>query len=519
MRKQVRQKPAIALYMRLSLADTGRTAGMDDESGSIRSQRQLLMSYLRDREEFTGCRITEYVDDGISGTVFEGREAFSKMINDVREGEISCIIVKDFSRAGRDYLEVGNYLELVFPAYGVRFISVNDNYDSIAGQGMTGGMSVAFRNLVYQMYSRDLSKKVKTARRNRNRNGEYTASYAPFGYRKDEADKHKLVIDPYEAATVKRIFELYGDGVNGNEIARMLNREQIPTRAQRQREKCHYVPAHDHGDNLWSGAVIHEILKNPVYKGVLVQNRWETQGFGDSKKMVRTPEDRQSVAVGAVPRIVDDELFEGAAARSKRIMRKRKRSVNLFVCPFCGRKLRLRHSQRLYCSVREQMEGSSCGTVDIAMERAEDLVMDTVREMAALAMDASKNDKGAAGLRDGNGNMETIQSLEREISAWEDAIIRAYNDYANGVTARKDFMRKRDAARKKIRQNEEKMEHIKSQTHENQILASQRDALMEAAGLDEFDADRLSGIIREIRVYDPDHVDVVFHGDDLFQHH
>ena len=170
-------KRKAAFYIRLSVSDSDVAEGGKEESGSITSQRNLLYSYIHTSAELKGYEVLEYFDDGISGTGFEKRTEFQRMFVDVQAGKFECLLVKDFSRFGKDYLEIGNYLEFVFLVLGIRFISVNDGYDSAKQGGMTGGMDVAFRNLIYQMYSRDLSRKVKSARKNRNMRGEYTAPF------------------------------------------------------------------------------------------------------------------------------------------------------------------------------------------------------------------------------------------------------------------------------------------------------------------------------------------------------
>ena len=149
------EKRKLAFYIRLSDADEEVKAGTKDESNSITGQRKLLYAYIKRTEEFAGFEVLEYFDDGYSGTMFNNRAEFQRLIQDAELGRFECIIVKDFSRFGRDYLEVGNYLEFVFPAMGMRFISVNDNYDSDRNFGVTGGMDVAYKNLIYQLYSMD----------------------------------------------------------------------------------------------------------------------------------------------------------------------------------------------------------------------------------------------------------------------------------------------------------------------------------------------------------------------------
>lgn len=274
----------LAFYIRLSISDSDMAFCGKEESNSITSQRNLLYAYIRSYEEFAEYEVLEYFDDGVSGTGFENRTEFQRMLADARAGKFECLLVKDFSRFGRDYLEVGNYMEFVFPVLGIRFISVNDGYDSKQQSGITGGMDVAFRDLIYQMYSRDLSRKVKSARRNRNKQGEYTAFFTAFGYRKNPADKHKLVVDEPAAEVVREIFTLAADGKSASEIARILNERKTPTRLQWQWERgINYKPAHM-GDYLWVNTTVMAVIRNSIYKETLIQNRYETVGFGDNKK-------------------------------------------------------------------------------------------------------------------------------------------------------------------------------------------------------------------------------------------
>ena len=203
------------LYTRLSEeSETNR------ECATIETQMGLLRRFVADSDDIVVEK--EYFDISYSGTNFE-RPGFKAMAEAARSGGINVIAVKDFSRFGRDYLEVGRYLEFIFPVMQVRFISVNDNYDSNNQAGATGGMGMAMKNLIYSMYSRDMAKKVRTAQHTRVKNGEFIASFAPYGYRKDPEDLHKLLVDTEVAWVVQKIFHMAADGTKVSEIARCLN--------------------------------------------------------------------------------------------------------------------------------------------------------------------------------------------------------------------------------------------------------------------------------------------------------
>ena len=184
----------IAVYIRLSSEDNDVDGSIKAESNSVSAQRMLINEFIKKQDEFTNCPVVEYVDDGYSGTNFN-RPGFQRMMEDAKAGRIKSIVIKDFSRFGRDYLEVGNYLEKILPVLDIRIISINDGFDSINSSGFTGGMSVALKNMLNAMYSRDLSRKVRSAMKTHAKNGEYMPAFPKYGYIKDPEDKHHLVID------------------------------------------------------------------------------------------------------------------------------------------------------------------------------------------------------------------------------------------------------------------------------------------------------------------------------------
>ena len=181
-----------------------------------------MLDYVAGQPDLSGCDILEFSDDGYSGTDFS-RPDFQKMMKMVKAGQINIIITKDYSRLGRDYLEVGNYMECIFPLLQIRYISVNDHYDSDLNNGATGGMGVALKNLVNAMYCKDASRKVRSAKLVLAKQGKYIASFAPYGYRKSAEDKHRLEPDPEAAPVVKMIFEMAADGKKYTEISNALN--------------------------------------------------------------------------------------------------------------------------------------------------------------------------------------------------------------------------------------------------------------------------------------------------------
>lgn len=265
----------IAIYLRLSLADGDLKKGSKDESNSIENQRMLLHDYIGKQEDLFG-EIIEYVDDGYTGTNFN-RPAFQKMIVDLKQGDIKVIMVKDLSRLGRDYIGVGDYIEQIFPLMGVRFIAVNNSFDSMKLNNGTPGIEVAVSNLVNNMYSRDIAKKIRAALETNWKNGKATCTNVPFGYVWNKKGGQRWEIDPEAAPCVKKVFELALSGRNTTQIAYGMNELNLPTPGLYAKRKnllmgSNPIIAPD-SEMLWNAAIVWRILRRYEYTGALVMGR------------------------------------------------------------------------------------------------------------------------------------------------------------------------------------------------------------------------------------------------------
>ena len=503
----------LAFYCRLSDADEEVKNGFKDESNSISAQRGLLTSFVKNSAELAGYEIMEYFDDGFSGTGFSKREQFQKMLTDAKDGRFECLIVKDFSRLGRDYLEVGNFMEFVFPAMGIRFISVNDNYDSDKNYGMTGGMNVAFKNLIYQMYSRDLSRKVRSARKNRNQNGEYTAAFVKYGYKKDPGDYHKLIIDEETAPYVKEIFERVAGGMATGEVARLFNERKVPTRLMSQREKSRYVPFHDKGDQLWSYNAIYVIIRDEGYTGKLIQNKVEIEGFGDSKKNKKRDKMEWSVVEGGLPQIITRELFEkaNAAIRSKKRALHSSKSANLFICPYCRRKLQCSRKDGYYtCKVRTMDRSKPCAKIHLKRKKAEEIVLGSVQDACLIRLkqwNAAENN--CEGKED---RTETISRLEAEKSRLENNIISSYKLYQCGTISKEDYIASRTEVKAAIADIEKELDRLECQEEpEQESEVCEWSEVLEQM-TSEYNGELLAKVVEKVFIYEDNTVEVVFKG-------
>jgi len=517
------EKRKLAFYIRLSDADEEVKAGTKDESNSITGQRKLLYAYIKKTEEFAGFEVLEYFDDGYSGTMFNNRAEFQRLIQDAELGRFECIIVKDFSRFGRDYLEVGNYLEFVFPAMGMRFISVNDNYDSDRNFGVTGGMDVAYKNLIYQLYSMDLSRKVKSARRTRNLSGEYTASFVCYGYKKDPDDKHKLIIDEEAAKVVVEIFSLIIAGYNASEVARMLNERKIPTRVQNQwKNGINYVPVHNKGDYMWDNSEVIAIVQNEQYKGIMIQNKCETVGFGDNKKVRKRNKEDWSVVEGAIPRIVSDEMFDEVnkmlRVEARGIEKStKKRKKNLFICPYCGRKLMNSSAvctPKLLCPKRRMVRTGECQQIFMLKSEAQDKVLEITKEICRTLIQEEELKKASKDKRKVTSDEYLISELKAEYDRISNSTVSCYQSYREGKYTKEEYVQLRKKNQELLADLENQISDLQEKVANQEPDAEEKiEQLTQYSMLEQYDGDVLSNIIDKVLIYN----DKVFKGENFIR--
>lgn len=285
-----------AIYLRLSKDDEG-----SGESLSIVNQRKMLLRYAREHHLTI---VREYVDDGYSGTSFD-RPGFCSMIEDIEKKEIKLVLTKDLSRLGRDYIKTGEYTELFFPSRGVRFIAVGDGYDS----AYSSTDLIPFRNVVNEMYARDISRKIRASLQVRMEEGSYIGNFAPYGYIKCGKERHQLIPDEETAPIVLRLFLEAASGALPSALAGELNAEHVPCPSL---YRCLKHPGLDPGhyskSGLWTANTIIKILHNPVYLGHMVQGKTKKLSFKSRTSLTVPSCDRIKVP-GTHPPIVTEKLF------------------------------------------------------------------------------------------------------------------------------------------------------------------------------------------------------------------
>ena len=374
-----------AIYLRLSKEDgdivdaTGKTG-----SDSINNQRNLINEFLKTQKNIKV--VSERVDDGYSGTNFD-RPAFISMMEDIKAGAVDCVICKDLSRFGREYIGTGKYIERIFPSMGVRFIAVIDNIDSINKSSQADEIIVPFKNLINDAYARDISMKVRSHLEIKRKNGEFIGAFCPYGYKKSEGNKNALEIDVLAANVVQEIFKLKLNGMSQDAIANYLNDEQVPSPLEYKLQN---------GDNyntsfktnekaLWSSKTIKRILENRYYIGEMIQGKVTTANH-KVKKRIEKPEEEWVVVPNSHEPIVNErdfEIVQRLLAFDTRISPLQKTVFPLSgiaVCAECGAPMRVvstknngKRYEYYHCS--SNLDFKSCGSHRVSRKVLEDTVL------------------------------------------------------------------------------------------------------------------------------------------------
>lgn len=332
-----------AIYVRLSKEDGDVSDASKAESNSISNQKELIKDFLKDKQDIV--IVSERVDDGYSGVNFE-RPAFQLMLEDIKQGKVDCVVVKDLSRFGRNYIESGRYIEKIFPMLGVRFIAINDNYDSLTGKSQTDEIVIPFKNLINDAYCRDISIKIRSHLDVKRRKGEFIGSFTIYGYAKDEHDHNKIVIDEYAAGVVRDIYQWKISGMSQQRIADKLNDMGVLSPAE-YKKSCgikYSANLQTKKQAIWSAVAITRILTNECYTGTLIQGKVTTPNYKVKKTVIKDEED-WVVIPNAFEAIITKEQFDMVQEILKKDTRVApdKKSVYLFsgiaVCGDCGRQM------------------------------------------------------------------------------------------------------------------------------------------------------------------------------------
>ena len=378
----------VGIYLRLSRDD-----GTDNESMSISNQRDLLTDYVNER----GWEIEDtYIDDGVSGTTFD-RPGFQRLIEDIESKRISMVIVKDLSRLGRNYSQVGHYTDYFFPKHNVRFIAIGDNVDSDKDNDFAG-----FLNVIHEHYAKDTSRKIKTTKKSQMKKGEFIGSQPALGYMRDPQDKHHLIIEPDGAEIVRRIFHLYTIGESARHIAEVFNKEEVTTPRVHFFNRIGKPNPYTQDAETWGSATILRILRNQVYIGHMVQGKRQKKNFKMKRRDV-IPEEQWVVVKNTHEPLIDEVTWNRVQSilnQNKRRTKPRLKkdgTVSLFsakiFCADCGAKMTFQLAKnktgeyaRYRCSTYSNQGKTACSFHAISEAELELIVLSEIQKFSSIAV-------------------------------------------------------------------------------------------------------------------------------------
>ena len=518
-----------AKYIRLSSADEDIRMGDKAESNSVVNQRKLLDCYLESHREFSNCTILEFLDDGRSGTNLD-RPGMRAMLDAARRHEIDCIIVKDFSRFARDYIESGRYLEQVFPALGIRFISVNDCYDSYDfPYGTAGDINNGLLNLINEMYSRDLSQKSKVAKRLYAQRGQCISAYPVYGYLKSPEDKRTWIPDPEAAPVVQRMFNWYVEGLTPTEIAKRLNEDGIPTPAQHKRAlgSKRQLWNSERTDNFWRATTIGKILRDERYTGKLVALKTTLSELGNIHSAKAIEKDDWVIVPGAFEAIISQEIFDQVQAKLETVRPTRKLGPmkrRLFSrklrCGHCGAAL-IRHeiAQGVYytCDGRAWNGTDDCKKIRLFETDLIQAVLASIRFQAQLAKKTEKRlDRKEKQIQTAQNRAQSAQQrIQKQIAQLETRKAEAYLSYDLGKVSQSDYKtrcKKIDAA---IMEQKRQLDALEQDSGSilpdmDTVSCEQINSLKPLSNLRTLNRDMVEVLIHSIQIYNGNRIEIAW---------
>lgn len=508
-----------AIYIRLSRED-----GDGEESNSVVNQRTILRNYVETNDELT--LYGEYVDDGYSGTDFN-RPDFQRMIRDIDEKKIQCVVVKDLSRFARDYILAGFYIERIFPQKDVRFIAVANNYDSVRAKKDGTDLLLPFLNVFNEFHARDTSNKVQRVMHEMQQEGKCVAAFAPYGYKKDPLDKHHLIIDESAAIIVRRIFDMYLSGMGMQSIAKKLNLEGVlcPT-MYKQMEGSNFVNSNlIDKKSMWAQCSVKHILENEVYTGTLVQGK-SIRGINIKPKKV--PKDQWIRVPNAHEAIISREQYDKAQflikrnARSMPLDEPQSLFAGVLQCDVCGHSLAKTewNGKVTYkCSTYRRKGKTFCTPHAIRLSVLSEIVLGDLNCIIEQVQDIEQMIEQGSPTQKTNF-CDLKGKLQKELSNWERKKEESYDDYKDGLISREAFISYGGKCDMQIKHLQSQIATIdtEEQKGDNFVKNEWVQKLLQTGKLDELDRETVLDMIDKIVVSENNEIEIVYKFSDEFNY-
>ena len=522
-----------AIYVRLSVENSGK----DDDGDSIENQTGICREYVDARPYLNLYGI--YSDNGEKGWKFD-RPEFTRMMDDVKAGKVDCIVVKDLSRFGRDYIETGNYLEKIFPFLGVRFISITDSYDSFTCDDAESALMVPLKNMVNEVYAKDISRKIITSFRQRQEKGDFLPGNTPYGYIKSETRQFRYEVDEKVAPYIRMLFEWKAEGVSHAEMARRLNEMGAVTPSMRKVELGIWH-AEKYRHTVWGGRTLTDILTNPVYTGALVYGRMPKSLY-EGIRVHRAPKEEWRILEGMHEPIVSRELFDRVqeifeehrktiAEKYSKNEKNREGIDNRFrgriVCGDCGKNMRFLRVQAKYrkgmygiytCGGYIDSRRARCSRHYIRASEVEDAVYAAIREQLAQAADMEET---MARMKGGSGEKNRLDAFRARISRLMQEISKTnarrqglYEDYVSGMLDEGEYQYARKEYEDRAGRLNRELDEARKEKEQFQAVFSRDNRWLRkirmADGAAELTDEIIGELVDEVRIFEDRRVEIVF---------
>lgn len=510
-------------YYRLSRDD-----GDKIESDSIVNQKALVKEFLKVNPDIQIHE--EKVDDGYTGVNFK-RPAFISMMEDIKAGKVNCVIVKDLSRFGRNYIESGRYIEKIFPYLGVRFISITDNIDSISSLDSTNELMIPFKNLMNDAYCRDISIKVRSHLDIKRKNGQFIGSFAPYGYIKSPENKNQLIVDEQTANVVRRIFDWKLEGMSGGRIADKLNELGVPTPYQYKQmngEKF-YCGYQKHTEMRWSAATVNHILRNEVYTGALIQGKTYSPNYKVRKRMKKKESEWIRCDNNHEPIITKEEfqLIREIFLTDTRVSPEEEALYlfsGLVKCGWCGgnmtrKTVTVNGKKYVYLVCAENKKKNNCkNNKAISIKKFEEVIrkiinlhIEKIFDMNNMLNAVKTTPFNRYVLEKMNG---IILEKEKDIEKKNNYIKTAYGDYVDGILSKREYDELKEFFQESIQNLHKAIQAIQQEKKQQEKNQGERTGwikeFLEYRGFQKLSRKLLLKLVEEIRIYDKDRIEVIF---------
>lgn len=516
------------IYTRLSRDD-----GDKPESDSIANQRALIRDYLKQHKEIT--IVSEHSDDGYSGVNFE-RPGFAEMMDEIREGKVDCVVVKDLSRFGRNYIEAGNYIEKVFPFMGVRFIAINDSYDS-SDKSQSDSLVIPFKNLINDAYCKDISVKIRSQLEIKRKKGEYIGAFVVYGYVKDPEDHNRIIVDTYAAEVVRAIFRWKMAGMSQNRIADKLNSQGVLCPMEYKLSMGVKVQTNFrvHKQAKWSAVSVTRILTNELYTGVLLQGKSSTPNYKVKKRFDKEQSEwiRIENAHEAIITAGEFETVQELLGKDTRISPDEEALYPLagyVVCGDCGQNMvrktiPRRGKKYVYyvCSTNKAKKG--CSSHSISENKLMDAVLHVIKEQISTVMRIEGLLEMAQSLPENQRNIfnydAEIVKLQEEIERNKGFRMKLYESLEEGMIDKDEYFIFKKNYSDKISLAEKNIQSLEAErdaaVEKNAADYSWVDAFKKYEGIKRVERQVVVNLISEIRVYEGNVVEIDFQHNDAIE--